>query len=83
MRMQIEPNSIVHAALAAMVLVSVTSAQMEKRDREGFERRAFEQQAPALGAVVDDLLLQRIDGRPWSLGQQLGKTIVLVKASYT
>lgn len=62
---------------------SPLASQMEKRERELFERRAFEQQAPALETLAPDLCLEGLDGRPWSLGQRLGKTVVLVKASFT
>lgn len=66
-----------------LALSFVAAPQMEKRDRELFERKAFEQAAPKLDAAAPDLCLERLDGRPWSLRQELGKTVVLVKASFT
>ena len=71
------------ACVAVLSLPIGLQAQMEKRDRELFARSAFEQQAPALGSPAPDLALETLDGRPWSLLQRLGKTVVLVKASFT
>ncbi|MEO0477882.1 MAG: hypothetical protein AAF196_00230 [Planctomycetota bacterium] len=75
------PNLV--ASLIAVTGVVPVTAQMEKRAGELFGRAAFEAQAPALAAEVPDLALETIGGRPWSLLQRLGKTVVLVKASFT
>lgn len=69
--------------IAALSFAAALPAQMELRDMELFQRQRFEQQAPALGVEVPDLCLERVDGRPWSLAQQLGKSVVLIKASFT
>ena len=76
-------GSGVRELLALFAAAAVAPAQMEMRSSELYARGAFERQAPALGAVAPDLCLERIDGRPWSLAQQLGRTVVLVKASFT
>ena len=73
-----------HGIPCALILGVTIPAQMEKRDLDRFQRRAFELQSPALGTtVLEDLCLEHTDGRPWSLAQQLGKTLVLVKAGFT
>lgn len=70
-------------ALAAPAPLPAPAPQMEKRERELFERRAFERQAPALGTLAPELCLERLDGRPWSLAQELGTSVLLIKASFT
>ena len=71
------------ASLLALTAAAPLTAQMEKRFGDLFARDAFELQAPGLGAAAPDLALETLDGRPWSLLQRLGKTVVLVKASFT
>lgn len=75
--------TVLTGTLSAAPALAATAPQMEKRDRELFERQAFERAAPKLGRSSPDLCLETLEGRPWSLAQELGKTVVLVKASFT
>ena len=58
-------------------------AQMELRFTGNYDVNIFRQAKPAIGAAAPDLVLHDLEGRPWSLGQQLGSFVVLVKGSFT
>jgi hypothetical protein len=68
---------------AAFACAAVLPAQMEKRWTGQYDGEAFARAAPAVGTPAPDLVLRDLDGRPWSLHQLLGSTVVLVKGSYT
>ncbi len=70
--------------MIAMGLLAVAlPAQMELRVSGNYDVDTFRKAAPALGSAAPDLVLHDLDGRPWSLGQQLGSFVVLVKGSFT
>jgi hypothetical protein len=59
------------------------SAQMEKRMAELYDAERFAKAAPAVGSVTPDLQLCDLDGRPRCLLALRGRTVVLIKGSYT
>ncbi|MAG54658.1 MAG: hypothetical protein CMJ83_00035 [Planctomycetes bacterium] len=61
----------------------LATGQMEKRWTGRYDGRRFAKAAPAVGAIVPDLALADLEGRPWSLHALLGRTVVLVKGSFT
>lgn len=65
------------------LLAAALPAQMELRVSGNYDVETFRKAVPALGSVAPDLVLHDLDGRPWSLGQQLGSFVVLVKGSFT
>ena len=71
------------ALLAAAHLPATLPAQMELRVSGNYDVDTFRKAVPAIGSAAPDLVLHDLDGRPWSLGQQLGSFVVLVKGSFT
>jgi hypothetical protein len=69
--------------VAALQMVAFAPAQMEKRFFEEYEAKRFAAAAPAVGSEAPDLQLCDLEGRPRSLRALLGRTVVLVKGSYT
>ena len=66
-----------------MLLALVVLAQMDKRADDLYDAENFAKAKPAVGTKAPDLVLTDLDGRPWSLEEQQGRTVVLVKGSYT
>ena len=64
-------------------LATVLAGQMEKRWTGRYDGREFAAAAPAVGTRAPDLSLCDLEGRPWSLHALLGRTVVLVKGSFT
>lgn len=71
------------ALLTTLILAGAAGAQMEKRLARMYKRSAFEKAAPALGTVSPDLILADTEGRWFSFGEQLGRTVVMVKGART
>lgn len=69
--------------LAASLPLATLPAQMEKRDRELYDRAAFLAAAPALGSVAPDLVLADLDGRLHALSSYRGRVLVLIKGGFT
>ena len=63
--------------------MATAAAQMEKRASGQFDAEVFAAAAPAAGVAAPDLQLCDLEGRPRSLQALLGRTVVLVKGSYT
>lgn len=76
------PTRVLHTALSLSLALGAT-AQMEKRENDLYMGAAFAAAAPAVGAAVPDLRLCDLEGRPRALHALLGRTVVLVKGSYT
>lgn len=76
------PGAFLRGA-AALLLVAVMPAQMEKRWTERYADTAFARAEPAVGTPAPDLCLWDLDGRPRSLALERGRTVVLIGASYT
>jgi hypothetical protein len=75
-----------HALRSGFVVfaaVAAAAAQMEKRSSGQFDAEAFAAAATAVGSSAPDLQLCDLEGRPRSLFALLGRTVVLVKGSYT
>lgn len=70
-------------SLTLLASAALLPAQMEKRWTGEYDGVAFAEAAPAVGSPAPDLVLRDLAGRPWSLHQLLGSTVVLVKGSYT
>lgn len=68
---------------ALLITCAVLPAQMEKRWKGRYDGNKFALATPALGTEAPDLVLKDLNGRTWSLAEQLGRTVVLVKAAYT
>ena len=68
--------------LFALAAVPAT-AQMEKRMAELYDAERFTAAAPAVGAETPDLQLCDLDGRPRCLSALRGRTVVLIKGSFT
>lgn len=83
--LSLAPALLATALLAPALLAapSALRAQMEKRWTGEYDGRAFAASAPAVGELAPDLALGDLDGRPWSTRLLLGRTVVLVKGSYT
>jgi hypothetical protein len=64
-------------------LAAVSAAQMEMRSQSLYDPAAFAAAAPAVGGVAPDLQLCDLAGRPRCLAALAGRTVVLVKGSYT
>ena len=69
--------------LAMVFLATVAVAQMEKRTADLYDPAMFAAAAPAVDTDVPDLQLCDLQGRPRCLQALLGKTVVIVKGSYT
>ncbi len=69
--------------LALLITVACVHGQMEKRWLDRYDGRKFANSDPKVGASTPDLICRDLSGRTWSLREQLGRTIVLVKAAYT
>jgi hypothetical protein len=65
------------------VLAPLATAQMEKRDRELYDRERFLAEAPAVGTLAPELALTDLDGRPHRLSEYRGRVVVLIKAGFT
>ena len=72
-----------HIVLVSAAALGWLPAQMEKRDRELYRQKAFEQRSPRIGTQVPDLRLRDLDGHARSLAAERGKTLVLVGGSFT
>lgn len=75
------PNRL--APLAPLLLCTLAAAQMEKRDVEFYDRRAFHAEKPAVGTLAPDLVLVSLEGRPVALSSLRGRVVVLIKAGFT
>lgn len=69
--------------LGATLLLATLPAQMEKRDRELYDRAAFLAAAPALGSMAPDLVLADLEGRLHALSSYRGRVLVLIKGGFT
>jgi hypothetical protein len=75
-----------HGSLVVLITLvggATAFAQMEKRASDQFFDPTFAAAKPAVGTLAPDLVLADLDGRPWSLHELAGRTIVLIKGSYT
>jgi hypothetical protein len=70
-------------ALFAATLAALAPAQMEKRDRELYDRDRFLAADPAAGTLAPDLVLTDLDGRQHELSDWRGRVVVLIKAGFT
>jgi|JI10StandDraft_1071094.scaffolds.fasta_scaffold558810_1 cytochrome oxidase Cu insertion factor (SCO1/SenC/PrrC family) len=68
---------------ATVFLATAAVAQMEKRTADLYDPAMFAAAAPAVGTDAPDLQLCDLQGRPRCLQALLGKTVVIVKGSYT
>lgn len=66
-----------------VLLAALVPAQMEKRWTGRYDGMRFAKADPAVGTLSPDLVLDDLEGRTWSFHEQLGRTIVLIKAAYT
>lgn len=73
-------GKIVSVALLAAANVG---AQMELRARDLYDAATFAKVAPAVGSTVPDMQLCDLPGRPRCLLALRGRTVVVVKGSYT
>jgi len=69
--------------LMMLLAAAQASAQMELRARDLYDAATFAKVAPAVGAAAPDLQLCDLLGRPRCVAALLGRTVVLVKGSYT
>ena len=67
-----------------LCLAPSLTAQMEKRWAGRYDGRQFAKASPAVNTrLSQDLCLNDLNGRPWSLNDQMGRTVVLIKGSFT
>lgn len=71
------------ARCAGFALAAAASAQMELRQADLYDPATFAAFAPAVGDDCPDLRLCDLTGRPQSLTALRGRTVVLVKGSFT
>ncbi|MEL7498634.1 MAG: hypothetical protein AAFN77_13590 [Planctomycetota bacterium] len=71
------------AMIAALLVVSSTDAQMEKRIDALFRQKAFVATTPKIGELSPELNLKTLDGDDAVLSSYLGKPLVIIKGSYT
>jgi len=64
-------------------LAPLAPAQMEKRDRELYDRERFLAAAPAVGTTAPDLAMTDLDGRTHRLSEYRGRIVVLIKGGFT
>lgn len=76
-------NPRAHALPFALLLASPLLAQMEMRAADLYDPSTFAAAAPAVGSEAPDLRLCDLEGRPRALQALLGRTVVLVKGSFT
>ena len=57
--------------------------QMELRESESYDAKAFAASKPAVGSSAPDMELKTLDGTPIKLSSFKGKNIVVIKAGYT
>ena len=69
--------------LTSLLLATPMLAQMEMRAADLYDPRTFAAAAPAVGSDAPDLRLCDLEGRPRALQALLGRTVVLVKGSFT
>ncbi|MCA8963877.1 MAG: hypothetical protein H6838_01280 [Planctomycetes bacterium] len=74
---------IIRTGAVLLSLAAAAAAQMEKREVDLYDPKAFAAAAPAVGSPAPDLQLCGLDGRPRCLQALLGSTVVIVKGSYT
>ena len=68
--------------LGLALCASALPSQMEKRSDELYGKD-FATANPALGALVPDLVLSDVDGRPWAISTLKGSIVVIVKGGFT
>lgn len=71
------------ARCAGLALAAAASAQMELRQADLYDPATFAAFAPGVGDDCPDLRLCDLTGRPQSLTALRGRTVVLVKGSFT
>ena len=69
--------------LLLMCLCASFLGQMEIRSAEDYQREQFLLADPKVGAMAPGLALCDLKGRPWSLHLEQGRSVLLIKASYT
>jgi len=70
-------------SIAVLITVACAHGQMEKRWIDRYDGNRFANAAPRVGALTPNLICRDLAGRTWSLHEQLGRTVVLLKAAYT
>lgn len=81
MNMPILPTLLTGSLCLAMA--ATAPAQMELRQADLYDPTTFAAFAPAVGDDCPDLRLCDLTGRPQSLTALRGRTVVLVKGSFT
>jgi hypothetical protein len=76
-------NHRIRTTFVALTAALAATAQMEKRENELYATMGFATAEPMVGAAAPDLRLCDVDGRPRALRAWLGRTVVLVKGSFT
>ncbi|MBL8734934.1 MAG: hypothetical protein JNL12_00775 [Planctomycetes bacterium] len=71
------------ARCAGLTLAAAATAQMELRQADLYDPVTFAAFAPAVGDDCPDLRLCDLTGRPRALAALRGRTVVLVKGSFT
>ena len=66
-----------------LLLTTAATAQMELRQADLYDPATFAVVAPAVGEDCPDLRLCDLTGQPRALAALRGRTVVLVKGSFT
>ena len=69
--------------LATLTLTAALCGQMEKRWSGLFQLSKYERQQPSVGKKAPALQLFDLDGRPRSLGLEVGRRVFLLAGSFT
>jgi len=62
---------------------SAFAQQMELRENEKYDAKAFAQAKPAVGEMAPNMKLKTFEGKEVALDSYRGKNIVVIKAGYT
>lgn len=75
--------SVLAGCLGLVLATAPARAQMELRQADLYDPATFAAFAPAVGDDCPDLWLCDLTGRPRALAALRGRTVVLVKGSFT